>query len=88
MLGIDSRIGERFAGVGDFVRALHADDRGDNENLGRMLILALVLIPLVILIAFFGDTLWTKAKCQWDAVIGDTAGTGGATQGGGTPGQC
>ncbi len=50
-------------------RALHADDRGDNENLGRMLILALVLVPLVVLIAFFGDAIWKKGKCQWDEVM-------------------
>lgn len=50
-------------------RALHADERGDNENLGRMLILALVLVPLVVLIAFFGDAIWKKGKCQWDQVM-------------------
>ncbi len=50
-------------------RALHADDRGDNENLGRMLILALVLVPLVVLIAFFGDEIWKKGECQWDKMF-------------------
>lgn len=50
-------------------RALHKDDRGDNENLGRLLILALVLVPLVVLIAFFGDNIWKKAECQWDKVF-------------------
>ena len=41
---------------------LHEDERGDNENLGRLLILALILIPLIILIALFGDEIAQKNK--------------------------
>jgi hypothetical protein len=60
-------------------KALHEDERGDNENLGRLLILALVLIPLVLLVAFFGDNMYKEAKCQWDNVFGQgTTGTGKA----------
>ena len=49
---------------------LHKDERGDNENLGRLLILALILIPLIILIAFFGDAIAQKAADQWKKVFG------------------
>jgi hypothetical protein len=52
------------------MKQLHEDERGDNENLGRLLILALILIPMVILIAVFGDEIVKKAKAQWDAVVG------------------
>ena len=52
------------------VSGLHRDERGDNENLGRMLILALILIPLVILLATFGQEIYTSAQKQWKTVIG------------------
>ena len=48
-----------------FIQALHIhlmllnqDERGDNENLGRLLLLALVLIPLIILITVFGQEIY------------------------------
>ena len=50
--------------------ALHNDERGDNENLGRMLVLALILIPLVVLLAMFGGSIYDQAKCQFNSVIG------------------
>jgi hypothetical protein len=53
-----------------FAVAFHEDDRGDNENLGRLLILALVLVPLVILIILFGNEIYTKAKAVWTSVMG------------------
>jgi hypothetical protein len=53
---------------------LHRDERGDNENLGRLLILALVLIPLIILITIFGDAIYAEAQAQWDAVMGSGVG--------------
>ncbi|HEX5764116.1 MAG TPA: hypothetical protein VFY27_01005 [Woeseiaceae bacterium] len=49
---------------------LHEDERGDNENLGRLLILALVLIPLIILIAIFGADIAKRARDAWDSLIG------------------
>jgi len=48
---------------------LHRDDRGDNENLGRMLILALILIPLVILLGTFGSEIYGSAKTAWTEVM-------------------
>lgn len=50
--------------------ALHHDERGDNENLGRMLVLALILIPLVVLLAMFGGTIYDNAKCQFNGIMG------------------
>ena len=51
------------------LKALHEDERGDNENLGRLLLLALVLIPLIILIAFFGQDIFKAAKKKWTEVM-------------------
>lgn len=56
--------------LASLMSALHADERGDNENLGRLLILALILIPLVILIAFFGENIASTAKKKWQEVTG------------------
>lgn len=55
--------------IGSLMSALHYDERGDNENLGRMLILALILIPLVILLATFGQEIYDSASDAWDDVI-------------------
>jgi hypothetical protein len=52
--------------------AFHNNERGDNENLGRLLILALVLVPLVVLIILFGNQIFDKAKQTWDGVMGKT----------------
>ena len=52
--------------------AFHHNERGDNENLGRLLILALVLVPLVVLIILFGNQIFDKAKATWDGVMGKT----------------
>lgn len=49
---------------------LHRDERGDNENLGRLLLLALVLIPLIILITVFGQEIYEAAQDQWAEVMG------------------
>jgi hypothetical protein len=60
------------------LKMLHADERGDNENLGRMLMLALILIPIVILIATMGNTIYEAANAKWTELTG-TAGAGGGT---------
>ena len=59
------------------VKMLHADERGDNENLGRMLMLALILIPIVILIATMGNTIFEAASTKWDELT-STTGAGGS----------
>lgn len=56
------------------LRALHQDERGDNENLGRLLLLALVLIPLILLIAIFGGEIYDEAQSQWESVMGTSIG--------------
>lgn len=61
---------QHLSEIGDFMSALHADERGDNENLGRLLILALILIPLIILIVFFGQNIADAAKKKWDELTG------------------
>lgn len=70
MRNIKAMFDEQVREAEDFLTALHKDERGDNENLGRMLILALVLIPLVIVITVFGNEIVGKAKTIWAQVIG------------------
>ena len=56
--------------LGTALSTFHSDERGDNENLGRLLMLALVLVPLIILIIFFGNDIVTKSKAAWTKVTG------------------
>jgi hypothetical protein len=70
MKNIGSMLEQQAIEMEQFFMMLHKDERGDNENLGRMLILALVLIPLIIVIAVFGQDIVTKAKAAWTSVIG------------------
>jgi hypothetical protein len=67
-----SMMAQQVTKVEEFFASLHENERGDNENLGRLLILALVLIPLIILIAYFGDEILTKANEAWDEIFGTT----------------
>ena len=60
---------QQLSSFAEFLTILHSDERGDNENLGRLLILALILIPLVILIVVFGQQIADAAKKAWDALI-------------------
>ena len=52
------------------LRDFHESERGDNENLGRMLVLALILVPIVIVLTVFGTEIVTKSKDIWQQVIG------------------
>jgi hypothetical protein len=52
------------------LRDFHQSERGDNENLGRMLVLALILVPIVIVLTVFGTEIVTKGKDIWQQVIG------------------
>lgn len=58
------------------IQLLHHDQRGDNENLGRLLLLALVLIPLILLIAIFGGEIYEAAQTAWDQVMDTDIGSG------------
>lgn len=53
------------------LRAFHEDDRGDNENLGRMLVMGLILVPIVILLALYGQEIVGVVKEEWGTVIGE-----------------
>lgn len=66
MIAIEHVGKEHISELAAMMSALHADERGDNENLGRLLVLALILIPLIILIAFFGNDIATAAREKWD----------------------
>ena len=70
MKSVYEKVMDQSAEIAGLMDALHADERGDNENLGRLLILALILIPLIILIAFFGSEIAEAARAAWDKVIG------------------
>lgn len=53
------------------MRSFHENERGDNENLGRILILGLILIPIVILLTLYGQDIVDIVKEQFEAVIGE-----------------
>jgi len=71
MSHINTLVDGQISELAKALTKLHSDERGDNENLGRLLILALILIPLIILIAFFGQEIATAAKEKWDEVFGN-----------------
>lgn len=71
MKSINEMVTDQVAVIARSFNALHSNERGDNENLGRLLILALILIPLIILIAFFGQEIADAARTAWDKVIGE-----------------
>jgi Flp pilus assembly protein TadB len=71
MKDVNAMVNDQISEIAVHLNALHSDERGDNENLGRLLILALILIPLIILIAFFGQEIATAAKEKWDEVFGN-----------------
>ena len=70
MKQFSSTVSGQVSELGEFLMALHKNERGDNENLGRLLILALILIPLVILIVFFGQQIADAARTKWDELVG------------------
>jgi hypothetical protein len=70
MNSFESGDSDYLSDIASIASALHADERGDNENLGRLLILALIMIPLIILIVFFGQQIADAAKKAWDELIG------------------
>lgn len=48
----------------------HKSERGDNENLGRMLVLALIMIPIIIVLTAFGKQIVEQSKTVWEQVVG------------------
>ena len=58
---------------GAVLREFLADDSGgERDTLTTLLILALIILPLVALIIFFGKDIKQKATQVWQSVFGDT----------------
>lgn len=47
------------------MQAFHEDEHGDNENLGRMLVLGLILVPIVILLVVYGGNVKDEVARVW-----------------------
>ncbi len=48
-----------------------ADERGgERDALGTLLILALIIIPLILVIIFFGNEIVDYSKQKWEEVMG------------------
>jgi hypothetical protein len=55
------------------LRAFTTDERGgERDTLTTLLILALVILPLVALIIFFGNEIQTKVEQVWTSTFGKT----------------
>ena len=48
---------------------IHRDERGD-EGVNKVLIIAMIVIPLVIVLIWFGDEIVAFFQAQWDALQG------------------
>ena len=51
-------------------RQLHANETGAEEGMNKLLIFALVAIPLIILLISFGNQIVSTATAAFDGVIG------------------
>lgn len=49
---------------------LHRDERGD-EGVNKVLIIAMIVIPLVIVLIWFGDEIVAFFQDQWAALQGE-----------------
>lgn len=54
----------------DLLSRIHHNDNGADEGINKLAILALVAIPLIITIAFFGQAILTKAREAWTGLTG------------------
>lgn len=52
------------------VEFLQDENGGERDTLTTLLILALIIIPLVLVIIFFGNQIKEFAKSAWDSVMG------------------
>jgi hypothetical protein len=52
------------------VEFLQDENGGERDTLTTLLILALIIIPLVLVIIFFGDKIVDYAKQKWEEVMG------------------
>ena len=65
----------RSAGTGPSLRGalarLHADEQGD-EGVNKILIIAMIVVPLVIILILFGRDIVKFFKEAWAKVIGES----------------
>ena len=52
------------------LRELHANETGAEEGMNKLLIFAMVALPLLALLIFFGKEIVTFAQSQWESVFG------------------
>jgi len=52
------------------VRRLHGNETGAEEGMNKLLIFAMVALPLLALLIFFGNEILTFATDMWDKVFG------------------
>jgi hypothetical protein len=52
---------------------LHRDDVGAEEGMNKLLIFAMVALPLLALLIFFGNKIVAFAQEQWETVFGGGA---------------
>lgn len=50
---------------------LHTDEVGAEEGMNKLLIFAMVALPLLALLIYFGKDIVTFATEQWDSIFGD-----------------
>ncbi len=50
---------------------LHEDETGAEEGMNKLLIFALIALPLLALLLFFGDKIVEFASGAWDDTVGD-----------------
>jgi hypothetical protein len=56
--------------LGAAARRLHGNDTGAEEGMNKLLIFAMVALPLLALLIFFGTEIVGFAQEQWDTVFG------------------
>jgi len=50
--------------------AFHQDERGADEGINKLMIFALIALPLIAIIAGFGKQIVSYAKTQWSTTMG------------------
>jgi hypothetical protein len=58
--------------VPKWLSTLHADERGADEGMNKLLIFAMVALPLLALLIYFGKEIVTFAKDQFESIAGDS----------------
>jgi len=59
-----------LSGVVRRLRALHSNRTGAEEGMNKLLIFAMVALPLLALLIFFGNEIVDFATTMWDDVFG------------------